>query len=403
MKKIFIIVLILIAFVPSGNSMAQEPAHTDASALDISFYSPPSETKPYPLVATKPVKNIILLIGDGMGLAQINAARIRAVGPDGFLHIDRMPVTGFIRTHAANALITDSASSATAYAAGMKTDNGMISVTPDGERLYTVLEGARDRDKATGLVATSTVTHATPACFAAHVISRQNERKIAEHLIESKVNVILGGGKDLFVPDPADTLHEYPDLIERGKNMGYTFVETRDDLMNADADHLLGLFHSGPLSTFDPEPSVAEMAQKAIEILSKNPNGFFLMVEGSQIDWGSHRNEPTYALRQMLLFDEAIEVAMNFAIADQSTLVIITADHETGGMTINAGSLDGTDVKCEWTTRGHSGINVPIFAFGPHAEMFMGLHDNTYVGTCMASLFDIKPFPRVVTSGDSSQ
>jgi alkaline phosphatase len=371
-------------------------------ALDVSFYTAPTDTQPYPLVATKDVKNIILMIGDGMGLTQINAARIRAVGPDGFLHIDRMPVAGFIRTHAADNLITGSASGATAYATGVKTNNGMISVTPTGERLYTVLEGARDRDKSTGLIATSTITHATPACFAAHVKSRSNERKIAKHLIENKVNVILGGGKYFFVPDPADTQNDYPNLIERGTNMGYTFIETREELMNVDTDHLLGLFHMGSLSTFDPEPSIAEMTQKAIDILSKDTAGFFLMVEGSQIDWGSHSNEPAYAIRQMLLFDQAIEVAMNFALTDQNTLVIITADHETGGMTINSGGLGSTEIKYGWTTGEHTGVNVPILAYGPHAEMFMGLHDNTYVGLSIASLFNISPFPQVLSSSKDS-
>ena len=371
-------------------------------ALDVSFYTAPTDTKLYPLVATKDVKNIILMIGDGMGLTQINATRIHAVGPDGFLHIDRMPVAGFIRTHAADNLITGSASGATAYATGVKTNNGMISVTPTGERLYTVLEGARDRDKSTGLIATSTITHATPACFAAHVKSRSNERKIAKHLIENKVNVILGGGKYFFVPDPADTQNDYPNLIERGTNMGYTFIETREELMNVDTDHLLGLFQMGSLSTFDPEPSIAEMTQKAIDILSKDTAGFFLMVEGSQIDWGSHSNEPAYTIRQMLLFDQAIEVAINFALTDQNTLVIITADHETGGMTINGGGLDGSEIKPRWTTGEHTGVNVPILAYGPHAEMFMGLHDNTYVGLSIASLFNISPFPQVLSSSKDS-
>lgn len=368
-------------------------------ALDISFYTAPTDTKLYPLVVTKDVKNIILMIGDGMGLTQINATRIHAVGPDGFLHIDRMPVAGFIRTHAADNLITDSASSATAYATGVKTKNGMISVTPTGERLYTILEGARDREKSTGLIATSAITSATPACFAAHVKSRSNKRKIAKHLIENKVNVILGGGKYFFVPDPNN---DHPNLIERGSNMGYTFIETREELMNVDTDHLLGLFHMESLSTFDPEPSIAEMTQKAIDILSKDTDGFFLMVEGSQIDGGGHSNEPAYTIRQMLLFDQAIEVAMNFALTDQKTLVIITADHETGGMTINGGSLDGSEIKCSWTTARHTGVNVPIFAYGPHAEMFAGLHDNTYVGLSIANLFNISPFPQVLSSSENS-
>jgi alkaline phosphatase len=369
-------------------------------ALDTSFYTAPTDTKLYPVVETKAVNNIILMIGDGMGLTHINAARFHAVGPDGFLHIDRMPVVGLIRTHAADKLITDSASSATAYATGVKTNNRMISVTPSGERLYTVLEGARDRGKSTGLIATSSITSATPACFAAHVKSRSNARIIAKHLIENKVNVILGGGKYFFVPDPADAKNDHPNLIERGKNMGYTFIETREELMNVDTDYLLGLFQMKALTTFDPEPSIAEMTQTAIDILSKDTSGFFLMVEGSQIDSASHSNEPAYTIRQMLLFDQAVEVAMNFALKDQNTLVIITADHETGGMAINGGGLDGSEIKCRWTSIGHTGVNVPIFACGPHAEMFMGLHDNTHIGLTIASLLNISPFPQVLSSSN---
>ena len=406
MKKIAFLAIILNIMVmgsscsPLIQQQRAEPEHHDVSLLDVSFYTAPTDHKTYPLVAPKDVKNIILMIGDGMGLAQINAARIRAVGADGFLHIDRMPVTGFLRTHAANALITESAASATAYATGRKTNTGMISVTPDSQKLYTVLEGARDMNKSTGLIATSTITHATPACFAAHVPSRYEEREIAKHMVDTKVNVILGGGKGNFIPNPADSLDRHPNLIEKAKNMGYSFIDTREELLLATSDRLLGLFQIGPMSTNAPEPSIAEMTQKAIEILSKDEDGFFLMVEGSQIDWGGHSNEPLYTLRQMLLFDEAIKVTMDFALADSNTLVIITADHETGGLSINGGLIDGSKLRVDWTTRGHTGINIPIFAFGPNAERFMGLHDNTFVGLTIAELFNITPFPRIINAAN---
>lgn len=394
MKKMASFVL-LFSILIIANLHAQQPVYSDASSLDVSFYKGPTDHTPYPRVPAKNVKNIILLIGDGMGLAQINGARIRAVGADGFLHIDRMPVTGFLRTHAENALITDSASSATAYATGKKTNNGMIAVTPDSQKIYTVLEGARDMNKSTGLVATSSVTHATPASFAAHVPSRQMARAIAKDMVDTKVNVVLGGGKKYFVPDPADTLNQYPDLVKKAEDMGYKVIDTRDELLNATSDRLFGFFKMGHLNTQAPEPSIAEMTQKAIEILSKDQNGFFLMVEGSQIDWGSHDNDPIYTFRQMLLFDEAIKAAMDFALADGNTLVIITADHETGGLTINGGLIDGSKLTVGWTTGGHTGINIPVFAFGPHAERFMGIHDNTFVGLTIAELFGIKPFPKV--------
>jgi len=339
----------------------------------------------------------VFLIGDGMGLAQIAAARISAFGADGRLYMERMPVTGLMNTHSANRLITDSGASATALATGHKTNNGMISVSPDGKKLLTILEDYRDRGMATGLVATSTITHATPAAFAAHVKSRGDEATIASQLLENKVNVLLGGGKMFFLSqsESGSERQDERDLIAEAKKIGYSFVQTKEELKVAKVDYLLGLFQLGALTTNPPEPSLAELTQKAIKLLSPNRKGFFLMVEGSQIDWACHDNDADNTIRQTLLFDEAVKVALDFAVKDKHTLVVITADHECGGMGINNGSLDGKSLSIGWTTKGHTGVPVPIYAFGPGAERFMGLHDNTEVPRIFAELLGIEPFPKM--------
>ena len=374
------------------------PVSLTAQNLDLSFYTPPSDTDPYPLMEQTQIKNIILMIGDGMSLTPIVAARIRALGADGTLHIQRMPVTGFLNTHAADKLITDSASSATSLSSGYKTNNGMIGMLPDGTKVYTILEAARDKGMATGLVATSTITHATPASFAAHVRARSNQAAIAVDFIANRVNVILGGGREFFMPQTDHESRRLDDrnIVEEAISAGYEFVQTKAELENSNGSYVLGLFENGPLTTNAPEPTIEEMTIKAIEILSRNDNGFFLMVEGSQIDWGEHDNDGDYAIRQMLMFDLAIKRAVEFAENNGETLLVITADHETGGMTINGGELTGENLELKWTTGSHTGISVPVFAFGPHAERFMGWKDQTDIPKIFAELLNINDFPRIL-------
>ena len=389
-KIVFVNILLLLIFV---SSVSAQPVK-----LDVDFYTPPTDLKPYPLIESGRVKNIIFLIGDGMGLAQLQAARIRAVGAVGKLYIEKLPVTGIKRTHSVNSLITDSAASGTALATGVKTNNGMICVTPEGKKAKTILEFAREKGMATGLVATSTITHATPASFAAHVPKRSDEATIATHIIENRVNVIFGGGRKFFVPQTFEGSgrKDSKNLIEEAKEYGYKYVETKSEMVSADGEYILGLFQMEPMTTFNPEPMIYEMTSKAIEILSRDKDGFFLMVEGSQIDWGCHKNDPDNTIRQTLLFDLAVKKAMDFALKDKETLVIVTADHETGGIAINGGILSGRVLVLGWTTKGHTGVPVPIYAFGPHAQRFTGVMDNTDVPKIMAELLNISPFPEVL-------
>lgn len=340
------------------------------------------------------VKNVILMIGDGMGLAHVNATRFYALGPDGRLHMERMPVTGFMSCHSANRLITDSAASGTAFACGHKTNNGTVGEKPDGTPVKSIAEAAMADGLATGLVVTCKITHATPAVFASHVKKRSSMEEIAEQLSTSNVEVMFGGGKKYFIPKDETGSERSDDkhLLENMKKQGYSFVETRDELMKLSEGKAIGLFNYDALTTEKPEPMLAEMTGKALELLSKNKDGFFLMVEGSQIDWAGHDNAPYYMLRQTLLFDDAVRTALEFAADDGNTLVIVTADHETGGLTIRKGDRDGGGMQFGWSTGSHSAVNVPVYTFGPGDINFTGSFDNTSLPKKIAKLLKLKSF-----------
>jgi alkaline phosphatase len=339
-------------------------------------------------------KNIILFIGDGMGLAHIAATRIKTYGVEKSLYMERMPITGYLYTSPANTLVTDSAAAGTALATGYKTNVGRLALSPEGKRLPTILEACKSMGMSTGMVVTYPITNATPAAFASHVRSRKMEEEIAVQILRNRVNVLLGGGKHWFIPQSTQNSKrtDNRDLIAESKNMGYSFVETKEELLNAKTEYLLGLFEMGSLAE-SPNPSLAEMTQKALELLSRNPKGFFLMVEGSQIDWGGHINNINFAIRQTIHFDEAVKIGLDFALKDQETLVIVTADHETGGLGITDGSLDGEKMETGWLSKGHTAIPVIIFAFGPGAERFTGVGHLTDVPRKISDIVDIKNFP----------
>jgi len=395
--------LVLILNVPAFASFDYPTPEVDVN--DLGFYQPPISTEPYPLTTAKKVRNVILCIGDGMGLNQVALARLRAAGPAGKLHMERLPVSGIMRTHSANRLVTDSAAAGTALSSGIKTKNGMIGQAPDGAPYRTILEAAQARGMATGLVATSAITHATPAAFAAHVKSRKMEADIAQQLLANRVNVLLGGGRKFFLPksDPNSGRDDERDLLAEAREAGYSYAETAWQLRSVNAPYLLGLFQYESLTTLPPEPMLALMTRKAIRCLhnaraaAPSPKqGFFLMVEGSQIDWACHNNDADSCVRQTLLFDEAVKEAIDFALADGRTLLIVTADHETGGLTIPEGSLKGTDAKVKWSSGGHTSAAVPVFALGPNAERFAGVYDNTEITRRLAPLLGIRPWPQAM-------
>jgi len=345
------------------------------------------------------VKNVIFCIGDGMGLGQIALARMTSEGPNGQLYLEEMPVVGIIKTHSADSLVTDSAAAGTAMAAGFKTNNGMVGILPQGDKCLTILEAAKENGMATGLVVTSSVTDATPASFGSHVKSRSMQDQIAEDLLANKINVIFGGGRDFFMPksEPNSKRTDERNLLNEAEKAGYFNIQNAQELHLARGPYMLGLFQPAGLTTMPPEPNLSELAEKAIEVLSKNKQGFFLMIEGSQIDWACHKNDSNNTIRQTLLFDKAVKTALDFALKDTQTLVIVTADHETGGLVIKNGSLEGKNLDVKWTTTGHTATPVPLYAFGPCADKFAGVYDNTQIPKRIAALLGIKDFPRIIS------
>jgi len=277
------------------------------------------------------IENVILMILDGVGPYQYELTRLVY----GELNIDRMLAVGSITTHSADADITESPAAATALATGQKTNNVMVAIAPDGTRLKTVLEYAKEVGMATGLITTVMIYDATPAAFAAHNESRYNQADIASEMLEQGVDVLLGGGRTLFDDEG---------LVPRTTQLGYTYVETGPELSTVIGERVLGLFAGADMSYeldrhLTNEPSISEMTEKAIEILSAGDEGFFLMVEGGKTDWAGHRNDAASIAGDLKAFDDAVGVAMEFADNNGQTLIIIASDHETGGLSYS--SSDG--------------------------------------------------------------
>lgn len=383
-----------------------------------------------PAVAAPLADSAILFIGDGMGPGHIQVARAASGGDR--LAMETLPFSGFATTHPANGDVTDSAAAGTALATGHKTNNGMIGMTPDGRRLTTILERAQAMYKATGIITTDALWGATPASFAAHVDSRGKSAEIAAQMAASGAEVMMGFWKDQLLPTSAGGKRtDGRDLIAEMQKAGYQVVYTKDELAAARGDKLVGLFDDG-----EQAPSLFDMVAAALERLSRNPRGFFLMVEGARIDWFSHDNDPAGAVLDVRELDAAVSKATQFVRQRGKTLVVVTADHETGGLTVmdgsklkalagvtmpssdmaaklskerdnvgevlrlGAGITDVTAAEADnvrkaadpsaavaqvisarsglvWSTGGHTATRVRVFAFGPGAQRFSGDLDNT--------------------------
>lgn len=322
--------------------------------------------------ASEAPKNVIFLIGDGMGLAQVSGAMASGSEP---LALERAEVIGLIRTSAANAYVTDSAAAGTALSSGQKTNNGIIGQNVDGEAIPSLLAYAVQDGKSAGIVVTSTVTHATPASFFGHNASRKDEPGLAEDLFDASLDVIIGGGRRFFEKRADERM-----LTNQFRAGGYTIAYTMEEVLSAPQGRpLLGLLADNalPRSTEGRGPVLAQATAKALELLGSNPQGFVLMVEGSQIDWGSHQNNWEYVLSETLDFDATVKIAMDYADANPNTLVIVTADHETGGLSLVGGNLDEHKVTTHWGTKGHSATLVPVYAYGADAAAFSGIYENT--------------------------
>ena len=333
----------------------------------------------------KKAKNIILMIGDGMGITQISAGMY---SNSNTLNLERFKNIGLHKCYSSDALVTDSAAGATAFSSGIKTYNGAIGVDPDSIAVGTILEEAEVKGLKTGLVATSTIDHATPASFIAHNKSRQNYEEIALDFLQTDTEIFIGGGQKSFERRVMDDRNLTEELRAKGYSV-FSFVDTEIDEIDMSKVEKLMYYTAdkSPLPVSQGRDYLNPASHLAINHLNKsNDKGFFLMIEGSQIDWGGHANDANWIITEMLDFDKTIGSVLDFAEQDGNTLVIVTADHETGGFAIQKESKMDSLVTA-FTSDYHTGDLIPVFAFGPGAEMFQGIYENTAIYNKMRDAF----------------
>jgi alkaline phosphatase len=404
-------------------------------------------------------KNLILLIADGFGPASATLAREVA---EHSLALDAL-LAGSVGTEAADSEVTESAAGATAYACGLKTYNGAIAVDAERRPCRTLLEAAEARGMATGLIATSRITHATPAAFAAHVAGREEEAEIAAQMAASGADVLFGGGRGFFLPAPAGRREDGRDLLAELTDRGYFVAAGREGFEALALTPAVALLADDHMAyeldrEETDEPSLGEMMRKALDLLSRSEaaqaEGFFLMVEGSRIDHAGHGNDPAAHYRDVLAYDDAVAVALDFAHRDGETLVVSVADHETGGLALGRDGvyawdpafLRGVTASAErmagriaagedtlavareglgvdsltveeaaelrragdltrlalagiasrragvgWTTLGHTAVDVLLYRFGPGAGRLSGHLENDAVGRLLFALLGLEP------------
>lgn len=373
MKKIKLITLIFLILPLSFSLSAQENYKEVDTKVEFTNPTPHKVKKIKDIPQGTTPKNIILLIGDGMGTAHFYAG---LTANHGKLHIQNMKYMGISKTHSSDNYVTDSAAGGTALASGVKTSNGTIGIDANGEKVATILEIADKEGKATGLVSTSSITHATPASFIAHQPSRSMYEEIAADFLLTDIDVFMGGGYSFFA-----NRKDKRNLIQELEDKGYLVTQDLESITKKTSGNVAVLTADTHNQPYVQRKDMLPIAtKKTINILNKNSDkGFFLMVEGSMIDWGGHKNDISYVVNEMLDFDRAVGEALSFAAKDKNTLVIVTADHETGGLTVLGGDESKGYVKVGFSTGHHTGVGVPVFAYGPGAEDFMGIYENTEI------------------------
>ena len=317
----------------------------------------------------KKVKNVIFMIGDGMGLEQLSTAWV--VNNRHLNITDNCPYVGIQWTYSASKLVTDSAAAGTALATGSKTNNGMIAMSPAGEPMETLSEYAKSKGKKTGTSVVCRICDATPAVFSTHHVTRDSLYDITAQFVDSKLDFLFGGGLRWWENRP-----DGRDLTAEAEAKGYTFVKTIEDMKAVQNGPVIALTSYMELPpALDRGTDHQESVKKALELLD-NKEGFFLMVEGSCIDDWCHANKVGYAVEEILDFDRTVGVVLEWAAKDGETLVIVTADHSTGAMTLQGGNINEQRVAVNFSNTGHNGVALPVYAFGPHAEDFVGIYEN---------------------------
>jgi alkaline phosphatase len=337
-----------------------------------------------PLMADGKPRNIIFLIGDGMGLAQTHAGMVKNIQP---LAIESFKHIGLVNTSSSSHFTTDSGAGGTALASGVKTKNGMIGMDPDSVAIESIIHLAAKNRLATGIVASCAVTHATPASFVAHQVNRNMYEEIAADFLKVDIDVFIGGGMRHFANRTIDNRN----LVNELKSKQYQVVESMQALKQVKTGKVAGLlYNEHPPAMPDRGDFLPDATDAAITLLAQSKKGFFLMVEGAQIDWAGHANDTETIALEVIDFDKAVRVALDFAQKDGNTLVVVTADHETGAMSLLGGDTETGVIRAAYSSTNHSGILVPVYAYGPGAEEFMGFIDNTEFKGKFADLLKLK-------------
>lgn len=378
LKNVFIVAYFLSLFSNGHVSNIEQESHPSDPTVRITYRNKTyhevvlPDFKPAEFKGKNP-KNIIFFIADGMGLAHFHAAKIANKGN---LYLSHFPVTGLVTTHSFDEFVTDSGAGGTAFSIGKKTRNGFIGIDHRGRKSPTILQMASANGLSTGLVATSKITHATPAAFISHQRSRLFYEEIAADFLKTDIDVFIGGGSQEFI-----YRRDKRNLLEELEAKNYQVITELSELRDATGPKLAALVHHEhlPKVEYGRDNFLPDATRKALEILSQNDKGFFIMIEGSQVDWGGHDNNIRYIIDEMLDFDRAVGAAMEFAARRDDTLILVTSDHETGALSIMGGDYNRGQVVVSFSTPGHSGIMVPSFAFGAGANEFGGVYDNTDV------------------------
>lgn len=320
----------------------------------------------------KKVKNVILMIGDGMSLMDVYAAWVCNRGR---LWLDNAQYIGLSATHCTDKLITDSGAGGTALATGHKTKYHAVGVDPEGKPLTTIIDLAKRKGNDAGIAVTCRLWDATPADFCCHNINRDNEQEIVADYPTSGIDFAFGGGAKYFT-----NRKDGRNIFEELKNQGYYIARTWEELEKWKS----GKVFCVPYEVDTPLPDergdlLARATLKGISLMNQNKNGFFMMVEGSQLDDYGHFNQLDMLMKELHDFDRTIGEVMKWAAKDGETLVVVTADHETGGLTLHGGDLATGRIEAKFASTGHTGVMVPVYAFGPGAEEFTGFMDNTEI------------------------
>lgn len=321
----------------------------------------------------KKVKNVILMIGDGMSLMHVYTAWTANRGK---LWLENAQATGLSKTWAVKKLVTDSGSGGTSLATGVKTVYHAVGVDPEGKPLTSLVDVAKELGKDAGMAVTCRLWDATPCDFCCHNIDRDKEEELVGDYPTSGVDFVFGGGAQKFT-----NRKDGRDIFKELQKKGYHVSRTLDDFFAYDKNSRI---FAVPYDKDTPLPDergdlLARASMKGISLMNQNKNGFFMMIEGSQLDDYGHFNQLDLLMKETLDFDQTVGEVMKWAAKDGETLVVVTADHETGGLTLVNGNKDEGRVECCFSTKDHSGAMVPVYAFGPGAENFTGIFENTDV------------------------